>query len=245
MAHLSRNRRRSKRREVWLCLSNYVILLTFTLDRAEREARAKKEEAERKAAEKKKKTPRYPTEDLDVRITERDKKSGMILKRPVADRLNLPFDNTDGTLEHFLHALNFLIVYGSVFTQSSLWYLDSVSSHPLHLSTFTLDEFEQAIRHPHYDPPCPLLAEIHSIMIYNLRTVPFVRHSAVISLFQARDRLLRDPDAMPERVHGVSLDELTDAIVDVGNNWERVPLRFSEVREGWEEAMLGCIKDVS
>lgn len=43
---------------------------------------------------------------------------------------------------------------------------------------------------------------------------------------------------------GVSLDELTAAMADVGSNWERVPLRHSEGREGWEDAMLGCLKDV-
>lgn len=43
---------------------------------------------------------------------------------------------------------------------------------------------------------------------------------------------------------GVSLDNLSAAMADVGSNWERVPLRHSEGREGWEDAMLGCLKDV-
>jgi bromodomain adjacent to zinc finger domain protein 1A len=33
-------------------------------------------------------------------------------------------------------------------------------------------------------------------------------------------------------------------MADVGNNWERVPLRFSENRSGWEDAMVGALKDV-
>lgn len=32
---------------------------------------------------------------------------------------------------------------------------------------------------------------------------------------------------------------------EVGNNWERVPLRAAEGREGWEEALVGCLTDVN
>jgi bromodomain adjacent to zinc finger domain protein 1A len=106
------------------------------------------------------------------------------------------------------------------------------------LSPFTLDEFELALRHPVNDPPCNLLGEIHSTLIYNLRTVPFTRHSALVSLL----RLKEDGDADPE--FGVTVDQLTAAMADVGNNWERVPLRHGEGREGWEEALVGCLKDV-
>jgi hypothetical protein len=45
-------------------------------------------------------------------------------------------------------------------------------------------------------------------------------------------------------VYGVSIEELTAAMAEIGNNWERVPLRHAEGREGWEEAMVGCLKDV-
>jgi bromodomain adjacent to zinc finger domain protein 1A len=110
---------------------------------------------------------------------------------------------------------------------------------PLHLSTFTMDEFEHALRHSLVDPPCALLGEIHSTLIYNLRTVPFTRHSAVLSLLRLQDTLEED-----HRVLGVSVDELAGAMADVGNNWERIPLRHTEMRDGWEEALLGCLKDV-
>ena len=36
----------------------------------------------------------------------------------------------------------------------------------------------------------------------------------------------------------------TDAMAEVGGNWERVALRVNEGREGWEDAMVGCLKDV-
>lgn len=110
---------------------------------------------------------------------------------------------------------------------------------PLHLSFFSLDDFEHAIRHSFSDPPCNLLAEVHSVLIYNLRTVPFARHAAVISLSEARD------DSIDRDVQGIpSVDALTDALVETGNNWERVPLKHGEGREGWQEALIGCLKDV-
>src|SRR4051812_49200153 len=95
----------------------------MTAEKRERDAREKlekqqlaKEEAERIATEKKKKKPvRYPTEDLDVRLSEKDKKSGLRVQRPLANRTSLSFNDTPGTFESFLHSWNFLIVYGFVF----------------------------------------------------------------------------------------------------------------------------------
>jgi hypothetical protein len=118
------------------------------------------------------------------------------------------------------------------------------SRQPLHLSAFTLDEFEHAIRHSVIDPPCQLLAEIHSTLIYNLRTIPFLRHSAVVSLLRLKDGIDVE-DEKDDTVLGVSIETLTTAMAEVGNNWERVPLRHAECREGWEDAMVGCLKDVS
>jgi len=84
-------------------------------DKAEKQ-RLAKEEAERLAAEKKKKKPvRYPTEDLDVRMGDKEKKAGALrLQRPVANQAILPFNETPGTFESFLMAWNFLVVYGCV-----------------------------------------------------------------------------------------------------------------------------------
>ncbi|KAI0304838.1 ATP-utilizing chromatin assembly and remodelling N-terminal-domain-containing protein [Russula brevipes] len=179
-----------------------------------------KAEAERQAAEKKKKKPiRYPTEDLDVTLSEKEKKAGTKVRRPTPSRSALPFNDRKGSFESFLMAWNFLVVYGQ----------------PLHLSTFTLDELEHAIRHSLADSPCQLIAEVHSSLVYNLRTVTFQRHSAVMSLMGAAED---DDDDL-----GVTIEELTTAMTDVGNNWERTPLRHSEGREGWEESLVGCLKD--
>ncbi|KAJ7130061.1 chromatin remodeling complex protein [Mycena crocata] len=203
-------------------------------EKREREAAEKaekqkiaKEEADRVASEKKKKKPlRYPTEDLDVVLTEKEKKAGVKIKRPVPSRIALPFNDTPGAFEGFLMTWNFLVVYGQA----------------LHISTFTLDEFEHAVQHSAPETPCSLLAEVHSTLIYNLRTVQFQRHSALVSLLRLRDSRA-DEGREDDRLLGVSIDELTAAMAEVGNNWERVPLRHSEGREGWEDALFGCLKD--
>jgi len=80
----------------------------------EREAeKLAKAEAERQAAEKKKKKPiRYPTEDLDVTLSEKEKKAGMKVRRPIPSRSALPFNDQEGSFESFLMTWNFLVVYG-------------------------------------------------------------------------------------------------------------------------------------
>lgn len=92
------------------------LLPPLVAEKREKEARDRKakEDAERFAAEKKKKKPiRYPTEDLDVRVSERDKKTGVSVKKPIPSRALLPFGE-EGVFESFLMVWNFLIVYGWV-----------------------------------------------------------------------------------------------------------------------------------
>lgn len=104
---------------------------------------------------------------------------------------------------------------------------------------FTLDDLACALQHTMSDLPCPLLGEIHSNLIYNLRTVPFTRHNATLSLLK-----LKETFGSEHEVFGVTVEQLMGALADVGNNWERVPLRHGEGREGWEDALVGCLKDV-
>jgi bromodomain adjacent to zinc finger domain protein 1A len=125
----SRGRRLLWRSEVNVtCLqkasANHVEIVaaaSVAAEKREAEAQAKaekqkaKEEAERIANEKKKKKPiRYPTEDLDVRLSDKEKKAGMRVQRPVPHRDALPFNDDRGTFEAFLMTWNFLIVYGWV-----------------------------------------------------------------------------------------------------------------------------------
>jgi bromodomain adjacent to zinc finger domain protein 1A len=55
---------------------------------------------------------------------------------------------------------------------------------------------------------------------------------------------LKDEEGDEEEM-GVTIEQLIQAMADVGNNWERAPLRHNEGREGWEESLVGCLKDVS
>ena len=95
----------------------------------EREAeKLAKAEAQRQAAEKKKKKPiRYPTEDLDVILSEKERKNGMKARRPVPSRSALPFNDRKGSFESFLMAWNFLIVYGCAFYAIPLLVLTNVT----------------------------------------------------------------------------------------------------------------------
>lgn len=78
-------------------------------------AQKAKEENERLAAEKKKKKPvRYPTEDLDIAIGDKEKKAGMKVRKPAMSRTAMPFGTDNETNEAFLMAWNFLVVYGYV-----------------------------------------------------------------------------------------------------------------------------------
>jgi bromodomain adjacent to zinc finger domain protein 1A len=65
-----------------------------------------------------------------------------------------------------------------------------------------------------------------------------------MSLLRLKDEIDVE-DEKDDTVLGVSIDTLTTAMAEVGNNWERVPLRHTECREGWEDALVGCLKDVS
>ncbi|KIJ68264.1 hypothetical protein HYDPIDRAFT_146150 [Hydnomerulius pinastri MD-312] len=219
-----------KQKKMTAAQEERVKALAAAAEKREREAREKaerqqkaKEEAERLAAEKKKKKPiRYPTEDMDVRISDKEKKAGVKVKKPTPSRALVPFGEDQATFESFLMSWNFLVVYGQ----------------PLHISPFSMDDFEHALRHSVIEPSCPLLCEIHSTLIYNLRTVPFNRHSAVLSLLHMKDTLQED-----DKVFGVTINQLAAAMADVGNNWERVPLRAGDMRLGWEDALVGCLKD--
>ena len=84
---------------------------------------------------------------------------------------------------------------------------------------------------------------MHSTLIYNLRTVGFQRHGALLSLLKRKEEISASKYG-EKKIFGVSVDELIGAMADVGNNWERVPLRHTEGRDGWEDALVGCLKDV-
>ncbi|KAF8581380.1 chromatin remodeling complex protein [Ramaria rubella] len=170
----------------------------------------------------KKRYIKYPTEDLDVILSQRERAKRMAANGHA--RSVRPTPSTD-------------VPFGSMVFESLLmtWGFFTAFGVPLKLSSFTLDEMEHAIRHSDPEQPVTLIAEIHSSLIYALRALSTHRHLAVLSLLEELDEM--DVDG------GVPTEVLTDALAETGNNWERQPLRADEGRFGWEEAMVGCIKD--
>ncbi|KZT59680.1 hypothetical protein CALCODRAFT_481381 [Calocera cornea HHB12733] len=154
--------------------------------RKEEEERKRKEEEEaaRKAAEEaaaaaalaaKKKPVKYPTEDLDVRISEREKKHGKQVRRPRWKRNVFFIELGLGVWEVFLETWNFL----------------SIFSKPLYLAPFTMDDYAAALRHNVSDPPCVLIAEAHQVLMTLIaRDVPGKRHTALLSLSDAPEKLV-------------------------------------------------------
>ncbi|GJJ08760.1 hypothetical protein Clacol_002979 [Clathrus columnatus] len=177
----------------------------------------------------KKKYIKYPTEDLDVVLSQREKSKRMAANghtrsvRPTPSR-DLPFP--DPVFESLLMTFSFFTAFGV----------------PLKLSPFTLDDFEGAIRHNDIEQPVTLIAEIHSSLIYALRALSTHRHAAVVSFLNEDEDHRLNGDEVPVQ-YGIQTDQLTNALAEVGNNWERQPLRVDEGRAGWEEALIGCVKD--
>ncbi|KAL5641607.1 hypothetical protein ACGC1H_001922 [Rhizoctonia solani] len=102
---------------------------------------------------------RYPIEDLDVVLTDRDRKAGRLEIRPPFSR-EVPFGEWGpGACEKFLMVWSILTTFGK----------------PLQLSFFTMDEFEQALNHAYTPPtqsrfprPIPLMAEVHGILLQHI-----------------------------------------------------------------------------
>ncbi|QRV75892.1 imitation switch two complex protein [Ceratobasidium sp. AG-Ba] len=103
---------------------------------------------------------RYPIEDLDVILTDRDRKAGRLEVRPPFSR-DVPFAEWGpGACEKFL----------------AVWFVLTTFSKPLQLSFFTMDEFEQALNHSYTPPtqnrtprPVTMMAEIHATLLTHIR----------------------------------------------------------------------------
>ncbi|KDQ09270.1 hypothetical protein BOTBODRAFT_58767 [Botryobasidium botryosum FD-172 SS1] len=207
----------------------------------EKERLRQVKEAEKQAAVfviKQQKPPpiKYPTEDLDIRLTEREKKAGKIIRRPPIER-NLPFSNS--AFESMLMTWNFLICF----------------SKPFNLSTFNLDEYENALRHSVAEPPCQLVSEIHASLLHVVKELPQNKRSTILSTPEDSDTggASEEDDAMDvdgetgrangDAGGGVPMDQLAVALKEVGNGWEKKVLKEKDGRKGWEATLVGCLRD--
>jgi bromodomain adjacent to zinc finger domain protein 1A len=87
-----------------------------------------------------------------------------------------------------------------------------------------------------------MVAEIHTCLVYNLRQLPNQRNTASVSLYAQHQDMLRTGTTCG---HDITIPDLIHALSDRGVGWERMPLRGSEDRECWVEAIVGFLKDVS
>ncbi|KAG8844443.1 hypothetical protein FRB96_003031 [Tulasnella sp. 330] len=187
--------------------------------------------AARRAAAAKKRGIRYPTEDMDVKLSDRDRKAGKNLTRPKFEK-NVPFGKS---FETFLMTWNFLVTFGKA----------------LNLSPFTLDEYERSLRHSLVELPCKIICDIHCCLIDMVKERPFERHCAIISLMELKttdsttDTPMTSGEHEKEDDWQVEIDELVAALADVGVSWETtMPALFeSDVRDGWEPVLVGFLKD--
>ncbi|KAF8342653.1 ATP-utilizing chromatin assembly and remodelling N-terminal-domain-containing protein [Cantharellus anzutake] len=159
---------------------------------------------------------KYPIEDLDVTISERERKAGKAVVRPAFDR-DVPFGSD---FEPFLMSWAFMQSFGAV----------------LKLSTFTLDEYEMAVRHNLPDVQCALITEIHLCLLTVAKERSPIKFIALDSLnfYDSQDREGEVPFA-----------DLTKAAKSVGDRrasgWETPIGR--ESKSGWEEGLTIFIRD--
>jgi hypothetical protein len=126
-------------------------------EEAKAEAEHREEEERRRAEEKRRKMIKYPLEDLQLEVVNRElaqdhqgESTTDTLpepKRPVPRTTLLPVSPT--LFEPLMNSYLFLQACGKA----------------LSLSPFHLDEYESALRHTTHDPPCHLIGEAHAALL--------------------------------------------------------------------------------
>jgi bromodomain adjacent to zinc finger domain protein 1A len=184
---------------------------------------------------------------LDVVITDREKKSGKQVTRPRIDR-DVPFGKS---FESFLMTWAFLQSFGCVEQLVSclvsllqLIFLICRSS-VLKISSFTLDDYENAIRHNIAELPCNLLAEAHACLLAVARERAGTKYMAMGSL-EAHEPVETDADP-GKRIHsGASLADIAHEAKGLGYKAHMSGVSPSKdfPRAGWEDALAIYIRDV-
>lgn len=83
------------------------------------------------------------------------------------------------------------------------------------------------------------MAEVHTCLAYNIRQVTGQRNTASSSLYETYQSSIQvDGESV------LPIEELLTALSARGGNWERSPLRNTPNRDGWQDAVIGLIKDV-
>lgn len=111
------------------------------------------------------------------------------------------------------------------------------------LSSFTLDEYESALRHAVDEPTCTLITEIHVSLIALAKERSAQRHLASNSLEDAYGTDMEEDK--PE----VPLSDLLEELGKLGSTrndrpWDTRKLKESDGRLGWESVLVGLLRDV-
>ncbi|KAG8835079.1 hypothetical protein FRC17_005432 [Serendipita sp. 399] len=185
----------------------------------EEEAKAKRERDEmaRQALTGcKRPVARWPIEDLDVTITEKEKASGKPPVRP------LPHRTTEFAapefFEQFLMTWNFITTYG----------------HAFNVSPFPLDMLEAALHHVSAEP-CFLIDCLHTGIISSCRSV-----SAAITKNQVGvTSLINEYSDEMETDDAVGLQQLVQSLTAFGSGWEKKAVNH----ETWCNALVSILKE--
>lgn len=111
----------------------------------------------------------------------------------------------------------------------------------LGLSSFTIDEFEQALYHTdHYTGPVPLLVEIHAALLNALIRDLNTGHEAVKPLAHCGQVADNDTDYW-EGTKGATTDTLRPVADPAASSWSKKELSAKDDRKGWELALVGCL----
>ncbi|KAH8927194.1 hypothetical protein BT69DRAFT_1317097 [Atractiella rhizophila] len=164
---------------------------------------------------------KYPIEDLDLdpmsifdgRLLRRQSDLPTLPTKPSLHKnfLGVPSDMIDSLMLVY----NFVNIYG----------------RPLQISPFTLDDFISSLLHTDSYTSCPLVAEVHAVLLNQI-----INESLRVpgSQYSARLRLGGDITPTPIQRNIKRAIELT-------KNWDRTKLKADKDREGWEKALLGCL----
>lgn len=137
----------------------------------------------------------------------------------------------------------------------AVYYFFLSLGEPLGISNMALDDLNGALRHPVSDPPCPLLAEVHAVLLNAIvRDGTHSRDLAPAAIAQRRalqDIELPEEEASDEKQDSASdVSELSDsperhvldAARELSEGWSRRQLN-DEYRRGWERSVMGCLVD--
>lgn len=190
-------------------------------------------------------TPKYPCEDtlldpitpdeLQVQVTGELPRQAHRPRLDSDEHLNVPPE----LFESFLAVYYFFLSLGE----------------PLGISHMALDDLDGALRHPVSDPPCPLLAEVHAVLLNAIvRDGAHSRDLAPAAVAQRRalqDVEMPEEETSDEQQDAASdVSELSDsperhvldAARELSDGWSRRQLS-DEHRRGWERSVMGCLVD--